>query len=198
MDVVDVQRLEAEVGAAPLDLVAQVARRHAVGALDHVPRLDDARLDVRGREVGAGIARHCPIEGDESTLRGHHDLVAPNDVPADRGAEGGPDRPLAALVTVVHRRVEDVDAELERSSDRILVEDVRRAVLRPEIGAEAQGRGRRAPRQLAKVAGRQAPGKLLRIALRACRRRAAGDHLASGAHRMAWGTTRNEKPPLTM
>src|SRR5207253_1077018 len=97
-----------------------------------------------------------------------------------------------------HRRVEDVDAELERSSDRILVEDVRRAVLRPEIGAEAQGRGRRAPRQLAKVAGRQAPGKLLRIALRACRRRAAGDHLASGAHRMAWGTTRNEKPPLTM
>src|SRR5207245_1462216 len=51
VDVVDVDRLETEIRATAVDLVPQVARRHAVGARHHVPRLEDAGPDVGLREV---------------------------------------------------------------------------------------------------------------------------------------------------
>ena len=58
MDVVDVQRVQAQVAQAPDDLLAQVARRDAVNAAGEVLGLDDTRghevlVDVVHRVGGA-------------------------------------------------------------------------------------------------------------------------------------------------
>ena len=185
MDIVDVQGFEPEIGAAAVDLIAQVTRGHTVGALGHLPRLDDPRLDVCRREVRARIARHRAVERNEPALGRHDDLVPLDHGPADRSAERGPDRALAALMTVVHRGVEHVEAELQGSDDRVLIEDVRRAVLGAEIGAEPERRGRRATGELAEVAGHHAPGDLLAVAPRPLDCRAAREQGTGGRHRTA-------------
>src|SRR5439155_748317 len=125
VDVVDVERLEPQVGAAPLDLVREVAGRDAVDAAHYVARADDARVEVRLREPGARIAGHGAVERDVAPLRRHDDLVPPREPAAERGGERRADRALAALVPVVHGRVDRVDAELERARERVLISDVR-------------------------------------------------------------------------
>src|SRR5262249_32341740 len=198
VQVVNVQGFEPEIGAALIDLIAQVARGHAMGALRDVAGLDDPRLDVRRREVRAWIARDGAVEWDESALGRHDDLVALDEATADRGAQRRADRALAALMAIVHRGVEHVDAELQGPDDGVLIEDVGRAVLGAEVGAEAERRGRAAAGQLAEVAGRHASRGPLGVAARALDRRAARELLAGGGHRVLGEATRNEKRPFTM
>src|SRR5574341_1686634 len=90
VDVIDVERVEAEVGAASLDLVAEVAGRHAVRAARHVAGPDDSRLEVRRREPRARVARDGAVERDVAALGGDDDLVAADDPAADRGGQGRP------------------------------------------------------------------------------------------------------------
>ena len=93
-----------------------------------------------------------------STSYRHHDFVTADHASTDRGTERGPDRALAALVAIVHRGVEEVDAELEGVNGGVLVEDVRGAVLGAEVGTEAERRGGDSARELTEMLGGQSPG----------------------------------------
>src|SRR5204863_9651019 len=104
VDVIDVERLEPQVGAAPLDLVGEVAGRDAVNAARHVARADDARVEVRLREPGARIAGHGALERDVAALRRHDDLVPPREPAAEPGGERRAHPSLATLAPVVHGR----------------------------------------------------------------------------------------------
>src|SRR5947209_19827842 len=77
-------------------------------------------------------------------------------------------------MTVVDRRVDHVDAELERARDRVLVHDVGRAVLPTEVRAEADRRDVD-PVELAEVRGNDGAGEPRQITLRPLGRRAASD-----------------------
>src|SRR6185369_3270525 len=176
-DVVDVEGLETEVGATAIELVAQVARRHAVRA-HHVAGLDDAGAYVGRLEIRAGIARDLGVERQEPPLGRHHDRRAV-EAAANGGRQRGADRPLAALVAIVHRRVEHVDAALEGARDRLLVERVGGRVLAAQIGTDADGGCPRATRQLAELLGGNAAREALEVPRGALGGGVSGDH---GSH----------------
>jgi hypothetical protein len=111
--VVDVDGLDVEVPAAPVDLVGQVAGRHAMAMPDQLAQLEHSRTDVGVQEVGIGVGGHAAVVGNEAPLGRDHHLLARQLTRADQGPEGGADAALAALVPVVHGRVHHVEAQLE-------------------------------------------------------------------------------------
>src|SRR2546427_4948761 len=126
-----------------------------------------------------------------TTLFRSGDLVAPDRSPTYRGGQGRPDGAFATLMAIVDRRVDHVDAELECARDRVLVQDVRRTVLRAEVGPEADRRDGEAL-EPTKVLGHDTAGELRHITLRALDRRAAGEQCR---HRVSLpGRTSSPRP----
>src|SRR6476660_5977562 len=64
VDVIDVDRVEAEVGAAHLEHCAEIARRHAMRTLDQLARPDQSAADVLLLEPRSRIGRHRAVERD--------------------------------------------------------------------------------------------------------------------------------------
>src|SRR5262249_41323459 len=109
VNVIGVDRFEAEVRAAALELAKKIARRHAVAAGHEVVPGEDPAADVMLLDVGARIARAAAIEAEKAALGRHEDLLASRDATRERLAKSGTDHALAALVAIVDRAIEDVD-----------------------------------------------------------------------------------------
>ena len=108
VEVVDVERLESEIPAAPLELIPEVARRHAMASGHDVPGLEDAGPQVGRGDVGAGIRRHDAVERDEPALRRDDRFLATQRACGYQRADRLSHHALAPLAPVIHRGVDDV------------------------------------------------------------------------------------------
>jgi hypothetical protein len=142
VDVVDVDRLDAEVLAALVDLVAQVRGGHAVRVVDEIVERRDPVLDERLLEPRGGIGRGLALEREVAALGAQENLVARELAGGDAVLQRAAERPLRALEAVVDRAVEDVDALRDRAARGLRDGGVGRVVPPAEVRAHPDGRER--------------------------------------------------------
>ena len=135
--IVNVHAIQAEVLPAARQLMTQIGRCQAVTPRHEVFGPQDRRADERLVDIGPRIRRILAVEGKESALGGHQDLVPRRTPQPDQGAESGAHGPLAALVAVVDRAVQDVTAQLHGANDGVPVELVGPGILVAQIRSEA-------------------------------------------------------------
>ncbi len=145
VQVVEVDRLEAEVATAPLDLVFQIAGSHAVASLSDLVFGRDARIEKALGHVASPGPGVFGVVREIASLGRDEDLVARRATLRERARERAADGPLAPLAPVVDRRVENVDPGGERRGDRGFVARVRPGALVAEVGARARSRRERGP-----------------------------------------------------
>ena len=132
MEVVEIDRFEAEVRQRAVELVVDERRLEAVPSEHEVVGVDGPGVDVLLADVPAGVGRPFAVEGDEPALGGDENCLA-----VDVGRlQRLPDDALAALVAVVDCGVEDVDPGLECRDDRPAVRLVGLVRRLPKVGAQ--------------------------------------------------------------
>src|SRR5688572_28235707 len=102
---------------------------------------NDAGIHERLVEVPQVVLAACRgggVQRDVPALRTDDDLVACGRSRRDRLAQYGADRALGALASIVDRRVDDVDASVERATHGYSVPRVIDIVAFAEIRADAQ------------------------------------------------------------
>ena len=110
VDVVDVDGLDAQVGAAPVELVGEEARGDAVAVAHDLVGLDDPGLHV-------GAPARDAAASEPALGRDQHVLARDPDLPRQR-AQHRAHVALAALVAIVDRGVHHVEPQLERAPHR--------------------------------------------------------------------------------
>jgi len=137
VQVEEVDRVEAEVLPASLELVLEIRGAHRVAAVDDILRIEDAGPQdllgdpPLGRAAGFAVRREVAVLGrDEDGLPGQFPLLHdPSNGPTDRA--------LRALVPVVDRGVEGVHpAGREADGHRLLHGEVGRSVRRTDVCTE--------------------------------------------------------------
>src|SRR5208282_769370 len=76
VQVKDVHAFDAEIRQAAVELVGQVARRHAMAAGCDLLRLENSGLDEFARKIFACVVRHYAVGSQETGLRAENDLLA--------------------------------------------------------------------------------------------------------------------------
>jgi hypothetical protein len=137
VEVIDIDRRDAQVRAAPVELIGQVARRHAVTARHDIRGREDARPDVGLDEVRVGIGGALAVEADEAAFGGQQHFLPRETARAAQPLQRRADAPLTALVAVVDGRIHHVEPEPERPGDRGGIGGVGRDVVIAEVGADA-------------------------------------------------------------
>ena len=176
VQVIDVNRFDAQIAAAALELVGNEFRRHRVATGGDVAFAQNPGFHVLAIEIFAGVGGHVAVRREESALRADQQFfarIAASSEFRKRRAHGT----FRALETVIDRGVDHVHAGLHGLHNRIGVGLVGARVRLPEIRANPQ---RREPQALllAKVPRGGAPGKSRSIffgAILCCKRR----HLVS-------------------
>src|SRR5260370_34781719 len=120
----------------------------------------DVSLAKRGRDS----ARR-----EEPGLGADHDFVALEFTRRKKPRERCPDRALRALMSVIDRRIEEIDSAANRGRDRSGVSIVGGAVRSAQVGPQAERRGTQ-PLRIAIELG----GNAGSVALRACSCSSAG------------------------
>src|SRR5512138_3351743 len=153
VQVVHVDGPQSEVLAALCEAVAEKARRKRMPAGNELFAMENLRIEklpLQIRLILLSAARRRRVERYVSTFRAHDQLVptdraCPNRLLNRRAADA-----LSPLAAVVDRRVDDVDALLQRVPDRRPVRgiDIVRAVA--EVSTDADRRGVN-PARLAKI-----------------------------------------------
>ncbi len=151
MQVVDVNAFHTQVAQAPVELVFEELRGHAMAALHDFVGFEDAGLDVLAVEIFVGVGGHRPVGREISAFRAENEFVARKALLREL-LESGADAALAALEAVVHGCVDNVDAVLDGGHHRCGVTTVRLVIRLAEVGANAQ-RGQRQRVDLTKMTG---------------------------------------------
>jgi hypothetical protein len=123
VDIVNVDRIEAEVRQAPLQLVLQKPGSDRVHAPGNFARI--------GQPAGHGARR------EESGLGADEQLVARGGAGIEQAAERQPDGALRPLMTVIDRRVDDVDTAPDRGFDRLHIALIASLVGLAQVSADA-------------------------------------------------------------
>ena len=142
MQIVEVDRFDAEVGAAACQLVRDESGREAVTPGDDLVRAHDAGVDVLAAHVFLVLLTRRggrAVERDVPALGAHHELVARRSLHSDGARERLPEGALGALAAIVDRGVEKVDPGRDRVVRGVGVADVVRLVALAEVAAEADG-----------------------------------------------------------
>src|SRR5207245_4554978 len=169
VQVVDVDALDTELAGAAVDLVLEKAWRQRVAAGDDVVGLQNAAAEERLLDVRTRVVRAPAVEGEVAALGAEQDPVAL--LPAF--AQVRPHGALAALIAIVDRRVDDVQAELERAADGRGIERVGLRIVAAQIRADAEG-GQPEAFRLAEMPWRR--GRCLAEPRRAFGCRSPGEH----------------------
>src|SRR5262245_51073451 len=98
--------------------------------------IDERTLQVR--EIVLARRWRRGIEWDVAALGEDAYLVALDHAIRDGGTKGIPDRPLGSLAAVVDRRIDDVDAALERGTNGRSVAGVVSVVALAQVGADPE------------------------------------------------------------
>ena len=149
VQIVDVDAGDAEIAAAAVDLVREEPRRQRVAAGDDVLGIEEPGPHEGLEQVAPHVVGSRAVEGQISALAAEDDLVAADAALAESDADGA----LAALIAVVDRGVDDVDAEVQRFSHRGRVQRVGRGVIATQVGADPQGGQLQSVEGLAKMPG---------------------------------------------
>src|SRR5665213_2031558 len=121
MQIVDIDGLESEVGAAQIDHRFEPSRRHAMRPFDQIFGSYDTRLDVSSFEIFSRIGRHLAVESDVAALGGYDDLLAPNLTRGGQFRDDLADDALAPLEAIIDCSIHQVDAAQQRGSQGIFV-----------------------------------------------------------------------------
>src|SRR6266446_8849028 len=148
---VDVNGVHAEIAQAPVELVFEEARAHAMATLHDFIGLENSRLNVLAIEIFVGVRGHGTIGGEIAAFGAQDEFVA-REAFLRKLLEGGADAALAALETIVDGRVDNVEAILDGGDYGGGVGAVGFVVGLAEVGADAQGR-KRQPVGFTKVSG---------------------------------------------
>src|SRR5207302_1585526 len=125
VQVKNVDGVQAEVGAAPVDLVDEEVGLHGMHATGEVFPL---------QKFGQGSRR------EEAGLGGHHDLVALAVAGGEELRQSRANRPFRALMPVVDGRVQEVDAAANGRDHSVTICYVGGVVGVTQVGSEAKAR----------------------------------------------------------
>ena len=137
VQIVQIDRLKPEVGAALRDLVTEKGRRDRVSPAHEVVASDDARPDERLIQPDLVVLARCgrrAVQGDVAALRTNHQFVAPRFASGDHRFERAADHTLRSLTAIIARRIDQIHAVGDRGAQRLRVAHVVR------VGAIAQVR----------------------------------------------------------
>lgn len=112
----NVHAFNSQIAAAAIELVGQVARRHAVAPRRDILRTENTRLDIFAREILVRVFRHLAVGSQESGLGANDDFVA-RKAPSRELPERGSDGTLAPLQAIVDRRIHHVDPAFDGRDD---------------------------------------------------------------------------------
>ena len=99
-------------------------------------RSENPLFDELPREIFAGIGRHIAVRREEAGLGAEHDFV-PREAAGNQFLQGGADGPFTSLEAVIDRRVDDVEAALDRRDDSTAIGIVGGFVRLAEVRADA-------------------------------------------------------------
>lgn len=168
VNVINVQRIDAEIDARTVQLAGQVDRMHAMAVGDEIPLRDAALTDVTRLEpLGTGWVRQVTALGTDD------EFLALDRVLFLGAHERAADAFFGAFETVIDRRIDDVDAGGERLFHGGFHQGIGRVVRLAQIRAETDRRPQHAVR-IVKVPGGDTTFETLPIGRRAFGRGAPG------------------------
>ena len=134
MEIVEIDRREAQILAAPVERSVE-------------------ELGRQGMTTGDEIVRRRRARGHEASFGGNEDLATSPAAVGGGARDGAPDRPLAPLSPIVDRGVENVDPAAESDRGGFLETRVGFVVFGTEVAAEADRREGESIAHLAEMAG---------------------------------------------
>src|SRR3954447_4680802 len=139
VQVEDIDGLQPEIDATPGNLVPQECGSDAVSLVDDLVACELQALHVLLAQVPVRILRQLSVERQVAGFGRDDELTPPGRI-ITGGAQRRADAPLATLMAVVDRRVDEVAPELNGSNDGAAVGDIGVAGRGPQVGANADRR----------------------------------------------------------
>src|ERR1051326_2407756 len=114
MEIVEINRFDAQVPAADVNLMFEVSRRKRVAVGDNFFGLHKAGPNKPRLEVSGRISGLLAIIREKAALGGQQEFIALGDAGGDQFRDGPPHSALAVHVAIIDRGVEDVHSRTDR------------------------------------------------------------------------------------